>query len=989
MPTHHDVLDRFARIHTGPPPFDDEGAAAIVARYFGPDFSGDVGALSRVPGETDANYTFTIGATQYLLKVSHAADEERIILQQEVLRHLHTCDLPFGVPRVVDTAAGDHCLRIHVGSGDLIARVLTWLPGHPLGPIEDPADELLDDIGSAAAALAASLDEVELGARPSPTSHWDLDTGRAVIDTYRDQLPAQSALLTRVLEITDAALAAAGPLPQALIHNDLNVFNLLATTSTHRTRVSGIIDFGDMLITSRINDLAILIAAVCRGGRNFVTKAARIAAAYHRRRPLTATEIDVLFPLVLLRTATVLVTTAQLARTDPRHRRTIRPEHLEDLASKDPRVVAAAFRNACGFPRAHDIDRAARWITESTHRFVPIVDGPVRVTDHSVRSTHFDGVDPLDTTALTAADTGHAAGGSDTVATIGRYREPHFTRGGLRTHAADRDDIILALQVQAQASTEILAPIAGHARAGADGVLIIDHTPAGAPVWTRYRGLVDFPMGAVGAGTRIGRTTGPATPVLAQLLTVDPDTVDVPWFCSSTDIGVFEQFAPDASALLGADHAARPWAARLPGSLARRAAHLPRTHPTYFEQPLDMVRAHGCWFFDENGNRYLDALNNVTLLGHCHPRLTAAAARQLGRLQTNSRFVYDALTDYTDALVETLPDGLDVVYMLNSGSEANDLALRMARHVTGRDDIVVIEDAYHGYTSVVSDVSPARYKHYGKPDTTHAVPNPDRYRGAYGYDDPDAGMKYAREVIAEFDRLIAEGRPPAAFIYEALLAGGGQVVLPPNYLAPIHAAARERGILTIADEVQVGFGRLGSAFWGFQTQGPHVVPDFVTMGKSMGNGFPVAAMVTTRDHSRSFDETGRFFSTYGGNPTACVVAHEVLNVLADEGLQQNADTTGEYLRHRLRELGRRHPLIGDVRGQGFYSGVEFVLDSTTKQHASAETLIICNRMKDNGVLVYPTGPQWNILKIKPPLTFTEDHADFFVDALDGVLTRGW
>lgn len=989
MPTHHDVLDRFARIHAGPPPLDDEGAKTIIERYLGEKASRGASAPSRVPGETDANYTFTIGTSHYLLKVSHATDDERITLQQNVLRHLHTCNLPFDVPRVVDTAEGDQSLRINAGSGDLIVRILTWLPGHPLGPIEDPAAELLDDIGSAAGALAASLDKADLDARPSLTSHWDLDTGLAVIDTYRDQLPEQSALLTEVLEIATPALSAAGPLPQALIHNDLNVFNLLGTTKTHRTRVSGIIDFGDMLITSRINDLAILIASACRNGTNFVTNATRIAAAYHRRRPLTANEIDVLFPLVLLRTATVLVTTAQLARTDPRHRGSIRPEHLRDLTSKDPLVVAAAFRKACGFPRAHHIESANRWITETKHRFVPIIVGPVRVTDHSVRSTNFDGIDPLDAPALTAADTGRDVGCSEKVTTIGRYREPQFARSGPRTHADDRADILLALQVHTRASTAIIAPLAGDARISANGDLIVDHTPTGAPVWTRYRGLVDTPTGHVDAGTRIGRTTDPATPMLAQLLTVDPDTAAVPWFCSNADIDVLEQLAPDASALLGPDNTTRSWSARLPVSLTRRAAHLPRTHPTYFEEPLDMVRAHGCWFFDENGNRYLDALNNVTLLGHCHPRLTAAAARQLGRLQTNSRFVYDALTDYTDALVDTLPDGLDVVYMLNSGSEANDLALRMARHVTGRDDIVVIEDAYHGYTSVVSDVSPARYKHYGKPDTTHAVPNPDRYHGTYGYDDPDAGTKYAREVIADFDRLIAEGRPPAAFIYEALLAGGGQIVLPPNYLAPIHAAARERGILTIADEVQVGFGRLGSAFWGFQTQGPQVVPDFVTMGKSMGNGFPVAAMVTTRAHSRRFDETGRFFSTYGGNPTACVVAHEVLNVLADEELQQNADTTGEYLRQALRELGQRHPLIGDVRGQGFYSGVEFVLDDVTKQHASTETLTICNRMKDNGVLVYPTGPHWNILKIKPPLTFTRDHADFFVDALDGVLTRGW
>lgn len=453
----------------------------------------------------------------------------------------------------------------------------------------------------------------------------------------------------------------------------------------------------------------------------------------------------------------------------------------------------------------------------------------------------------------------------------------------------------------------------------------------------------------------------------------------VPGSVAADDAPMWRELLLDPSPLVGTGAA---WTSATPRALESRERHLPRTHPTYFSAPVNMVRARDCRFYDETGRGYLDALNNVTLLGHGHPRLIDAATRQLRRLNTNSRFVYDVLTEYAEALTATLPDGLDVVYFLNSGSEANDLALRMARYISGRDNVVIIDDAYHGYTTTVADVSPSRYKHYGKPDTTHPTPVPDRYRGAYGYDDPDAGAKYARHVIDELDRV-----NPAAFLYEALLAGGGQVVLPPGYLAPIHDAARQRGVFTIADEVQVGFGRLGEAFWGFQTQ--DVVPDFVTMGKAMGNGFPVSALVTTREISAAFDRTGKFFSTYGGNPVACAVGLELLRVMADEGLQHNALTVGQYLRDQLSELATRHPLIGDVRGQGFYSGVEFVLDRTTKQPAIPETLTICERMKEQGVLVYPTGPSWNILKIKPPLTFTRAHADEMTTALDRVLEAGW
>ncbi|MFC9359214.1 aminotransferase class III-fold pyridoxal phosphate-dependent enzyme [Rhodococcus sp. NPDC057014] len=970
----------------------DAGTAlSVIEQYLGPDAGLDRASIARVPGETDANFVFATGTSRYVLKVSFAADLQTIARQQCVLQFLEATAPECAVPRVVRTASGHDHLVMKIAGVDVIVRILTWLRGRPLGTEPDPSPELLDDIGAAAGAIADALARFEPAAevhRPVPGQYWDLDAGCDVVAVHRERLPGLADMLTAVLDRVVPALAAAAPLPVSLVHNDLNVFNVLVSTTGARTRVSGVIDFGDMIVTSRVNDLAILISSVCRSGDRLVEKAARVTAAYHARCALTESEIDVVFPLVLLRTTTVLVTTADSEGADPRHRNSVSATHVRDLAEYDPRIVAAHLRQACGLPRMRETDAALQWLAQHRNRLHPIVTGPTQVLDRSAHGQCYDGIDPLDRERLREASARLHTVEADGKVGIGRHREPDFALGGPRNRAHGRRDIRLALQIDGAAGIPVVAPLAGEIRAGADGDVVLDHRPAGAPLWTRYNGLTDIASGTVEAGGMVGRIAE-GTSVLAQLVTVDPTSVAVPWWCSGVEAHVLTQFAPDASALLGSTTTVRAWEPRLTRSLASRARHLPRTHPTYFDEPIDMVRAGGCWFYDESGNRYLDALNNVTLLGHCHPRLTAVAQRQLGRLQTNSRFVYDALTDYTDALVGTLPDGLDVVYMLNSGSEANDLALRMARHVTGREDIVVIEDAYHGYTTAVSDVSPSRYKHYGKPATTHPVPNPDRYRGAYGYDDPDAGPKYAADVIAEFDRLIAEGRPPAAFIYEALLAGGGQVVLPPNYLAPIHVAARERGILTIADEVQVGFGRLGSAFWGFQTQGPAVVPDFVTMGKSMGNGFPVSALVTTRAHSRRFDETGRFFSTYGGNPAACVVAHETLSVLADEGLQQNAQTTGEYLRTKLRALMDRHSLIGDVRGQGFYSGVEFVLDRSTKEHAVDETLIVCNRMKDAGVLVYPTGPQWNILKIKPPLSFTRDHADLFAGTLDHVLNRGW
>ncbi|MGH3241368.1 MAG: aminotransferase class III-fold pyridoxal phosphate-dependent enzyme, partial [Spirillospora sp.] len=692
---------------------------------------------------------------------------------------------------------------------------------------------------------------------------------------------------------------------------------------------------------------------------------------------------------------------AERRHGDPRHRSAAAADLVRTLAGIPADVGRAAIRHACGLP-AHPAGPAiTAWLADNAASAVPPVEGPLATVDLSASSEIFDGTDPRDHDAL------RVAAGAEILrrrpgVPVGRYAEPRFLAPRRRRGSGPDEpaNVHLGVDLFAGAGTPVRAPLPGRVEAvGAAGVdLVLLHEPSeGVRFRTLYTGVADAPaVGAeIAAGGQIGRIA-PSTDGLPPHVRVQVSAVPlgtgwdaVPSAVTDSESAMWQGLFPDPTPLLGAQNAVTRWTSVIGKSLAGRRAHLPDSHPMYFKRPIAMARARDCDIYDEEGRSYLDALNNVTLTGHSHPRLVEVASRQLGRLNTNTRFVYDSLTEYAERLTATLPDGLDVVYFVNSGSEANDLALRMSRYLTKRDDVVIIDDAYHGYTSVVSDVSPSRYKHYGKPDTTHPTPNPDRYRGAYGYDDPDAGAKYARHVIDTFDRLAAEGRAPAAYLFEALLAGGGQVVLPPGYLAPIFAAARERGVLTIADEVQVGFGRLGEAFWGFQTQGPDVVPDFVTLGKAMGNGYPVAAMVTTREISRGFDPTGRFFSTYGGNPVACAVGLELLKIVEDEGLQHNALVVGQYLRDRLAGLADRHPLVGDVRGQGFYSGVEFVLDRETKEPASEETLIICERLKDEGVLVYPTGPAWNILKLKPPLTFTRADADEFTDTLDDILEKGW
>jgi 4-aminobutyrate aminotransferase-like enzyme len=401
-----------------------------------------------------------------------------------------------------------------------------------------------------------------------------------------------------------------------------------------------------------------------------------------------------------------------------------------------------------------------------------------------------------------------------------------------------------------------------------------------------------------------------------------------------------------------------------------------------------MVRGWQQYLYDDTGRKYLDAYNNVPQVGHCHPRVVAAAHQQMAVLNTNTRYLQDQFNRYAERLASTLPEPLEVCFFVNSGSEANELALRLARARTGQRDMIVLEGAYHGHTTSLIDISP--YKHdgpggSGAPAWVHTAPVADGYRGRYKSDDARAGEKYARHVLDIVQRLAANGRAPAGFIAESCPSVGGQIIFPPGYLGAVYRHVRGAGGLCIADEIQTGYGRTGTHFYAFQSQG--VVPDIVVLGKPIGNGHPVAAVVTTAEIAAAFANGMEFFSTFGGNTVSCAVGLAVLDVTLSENLQAHALEVGTYLLGQLRSLQSRYPLIGDVRGSGLFLGVELVRDRDTLEPAAAEASFICDRLRDQSILIGTDGPYHNVLKIRPPLPFDKGNADFLVSALAKILAE--
>jgi 4-aminobutyrate aminotransferase-like enzyme len=567
----------------------------------------------------------------------------------------------------------------------------------------------------------------------------------------------------------------------------------------------------------------------------------------------------------------------------------------------------------------------------------------------------------------------------------------------------------LGIDLFAAAGTRVHAPLPGEVAAAQvcagrldyGGLVVLRHrTTDGEEFGTLYGHLDPDSIAALRPGQGIAAGTTFATvgappangdwpphvhvQLLADALAATPAVP--PGVADPDEFDAVAALYPDPSLLLRLS-AAASWRGAANGDLlARRRARFAGNLALAYRQPLQLVRGHGHFVYDAEGRRYLDAYNNVPHVGHCHPDVVAAVHEQSALLATNTRYLCAMLGAYADALLQRLPAPLAKCFLVASGSEANELALRLCRAHTGRRDLLVMDHGYHGHTTGAMDVSPYKFagpRGGGAPDWVHVTPQPDPYRGPYRRDDPQAGLKYARLVRARIEALAARGRTVAGYLSECLPSVGGQHVLPDGFLAEVYADVRRAGGVCIADDVQTALGRTGCCFSGFELQG--VVPDVLVLGKPLGNGYPIGAVVTTAAIAESFAAGPEFFSTFGGNTVACAAGLAVLAVLDRERLQQQAARVGDRLLAGLQALAREHALIGDVRGTGLFLGVELVADRGTRQPAPVQAAYVKDRLRERRVLLGTEGPFDNVLKIRPPMTFDADAADALLAGLDATL----
>ena len=1000
---------------TLPPAFSVE-EAADVAR----DLYGLAGTLASLDSERDQNFRLTeADGASWVLKIANAAEGlEALGFQAALLRHVQAVDGGLPLPHLRPTKGGDQLGRVRSRAGqEHFVRVVSWLPGQLYSSCRR-TPELLDSLGE----MLGRLDKALQGfghAGAHRIFDWDIhQAGRSQERLRFVDDVAQRGILEHFLERFETTIAPRlGRVRAQVIHGDANDNNLLVDGEVGR-RVTGLIDFGDAIHSATIGELAVACAYAILEQDAPIDVAGRVAAAYHRVFPLQSDELDLLFDLIAMR----LVTSVTLSAS--------RRERVKDnaylniseapawtalarLRAMDPMLATGLLRHACGLEAVPGARRVASWLEDNKGKLASVLDQePARLTKAIV--PFGDPAHPIaQVSAARQADKAealwHELAAKDGIELgIGPWGEdrPVYSSDAFQSVFVPglRRSLHLGLDLFAPAGTAVHTPLDGtvidmfatDVPLDYGHAVLLRHEPEPGLVFHSLWGhlsaqtLREREIGeTLAAGQVIGWMGPPAENgnwqphVHIQLITFAMRAADVIGAGEAAYRDVWAELFPNPAAFVGLPPEALTRSGRGKEELLKtRKAKLIRNLSISYRKPLKIVRGEGVWLIDESGRAYLDCYNNVAQLGHANAEIVEVMARQARKLNTNTRYLHDNIIAYAEALTATLPGKLKVAAFTCTGSEANDLALRMARTVTGARDVITLDWAYHGHTQALIDISPYKYKRKGgkgRPETTWEAPLPDAYRAPADWPRAELGRRYAAAVGEAAAQIVKLGRKPAAFIAESLPSSAGQIVLPDGYLKAAHAAARKAGAIIIADEVQIGFGRVGSHLWGFETQ--DAVPDIVTMGKPIGNGHPMAALVTTEEIADAFANGMEYFNTFGGNPVSCAVGLKVLEIIERDRLKQNAAEIGNYLLGRMRELKDRHGVIGDVRGLGLMLGLDLIKDRTTKEPATERAGRVVERCRELGVLMGTDGPYDNVIKMRPALIFSHDNADLLMDAL--------
>lgn len=989
---------------------DQRQAEEILKEIFG--IKGSAVAL---PGEAEYNFRIDAEEQRYILKVSRpGADPRPRQFEVSVLNHLQHQAKDFVWPQSLPASGEEMHVRSH-SKGDQLVRLLSWVDG-PLWSSIVPIDtRCLKSLGELCGATCKALSgfDHELAHREF---EWDLAQWHWVKDHFQLHDEKRQMWISYFIERFENKEHEYAELRKQVIHNDANDNNVVMGGEPGQRAAAALIDFGDTIYTQLINDLAIAIAYGVMRSPEPLSAASHIVTGFHNQFALEERELNFVYDLVAIRLI-ISVTKARLNLD-------LEPENeylqisaqpawqlLERWYLVDAELATASFRHACGLSPHPSEEAFSSWVgknqrpvsalfPETKGRGIASIDLSVgsRWVGHIQELADYDLFD----FKLSGLEKEH---GNAVMA--GGYLEPRciytteaYDRQG--NEAPESRTIHLALDFWLPAGTAVHALYDGVVHTTIfdegdkeyGGLVILKHQAGNVEFFTLHGHLDKASSNIrnvgdrVSAGDLIGRLgaqseNGNWPPHLhfQLMLSMLEFENDFPGVAYANEEEIWAGICPDPNLIFESDALRKSKPAEI---RELRSARLGASLSLSYSDPLHIIRGVGSRLIDNKGRSYLDTVNNVAHVGHEHPRIVKAGQEQMAVLNTNTRYLHPTIVEFAGELLSTMPKGLEVVHFVNSGSEANELAMRMAKAYSGGEEMIAMEVGYHGNSNACVDVSSYKFDGQGGtgcPPHTHIVPLPDAFRGKY------RGEKCGAEYSAHVDQIVNEisqqGKQAAAFICESIISCGGQIELPEGFLKSSYESIRNAGGLCIADEVQVGCGRVGSHFWGFELHG--VTPDIVTIGKPLGNGHPVAAVVCTREVADSFANGMEYFNTFGGNPVSCAIGLEVLRVIKEEGLQQNALETGEYLKSGIQKLATDHPIIADVRGQGLFLGFE-LCDNALEPLAS-HTSYLVNRMREKHVLMSTDGKDNNVIKIKPPMVISRSDADILLHHLNEVLSE--
>lgn len=966
------------------------------------------GNATKLPGEIDHNFKIKVdGTNQYILKISpENSNESELDFQQKILEYLVDKNTALVSPKVILDKHKKAISEISLdGKTTIKVRLLSWIEGRVWSSVNPQLNSLRFSLGQKNGELTKTLQGFE---HPKATREfvWDVAQGlwtKEYLHLFKNEEKKISVYFLNKFENFQNDYS---KLRKSVVHNDANDNNVLVSEDLINPKVKAIIDFGDAIKTQIINDVAITCAYAIMDKNDPLEASLSIIKGYHSAFNLQEKELEFLYVLIGIRLV-ISVTKSAINKIE-------NPENEYLLISEKPAwnllkkwrnisedLAHFSFRNTCGFLAHPNQQKFKNWTENNSFKlselFPTIKRNEIHHLDLSVSSSFPGHQKEFNNLDLFQFKIEQLQKEVPNKIISGGYLEPRSLYTSteydtLGNYGKQSRTIHLGVDfwlpentaIHALLDSEIVMLENNNNDKEYGGLIVLKHQQKEFCFYTLYghntaKSVLKHKVGNfIKKGEQVAilanyPENGNWAPhlhfqVMLSLLDYKNDFPGVGYF---HEIEVWKSICPNPNLLFKVDGFKENLVDVSNEIITKRNQHLGKGMSLQYKKPLHIVKGANQYLIDSIGQKYLDTVNNVAHVGHENFNVVKAGQNQMALLNTNTRYLHKNITDLADELLATLPKELSVFHFVNSGSEANELAVRMVKANTNSIEIIASEVGYHGNTNKTIEISSYKFDGKGgkgKPENTHIFPIPNSFRGKYRGE--NTAKKYAHEVQVLIDKIKKENKKIGGFIIEPIISCGGQVELPKGFLKEVYPKIKKAGGLCISDEVQTGVGRLGKTFWGFQLH--DVIPDIVTIGKPLGNGHPIAAVACTKEVAEKFANGMEFFNTFGGNPVSCAIATEVLKVVKREKLQENALNVGEFLKSEMKKLASQFSIIGDVRGQGLFLGIELV---DKKMHPLAEkTDYVINRMKEFGILMSSDGPDHNVIKIKPPITFTTENA---------------